>query len=342
MNILVVKLSSLGDIVLALPCLAALRTRWPDARIVVAVNEEFVPLLEACPSIDGLIVRSGTSRVRRLKTLVQAAWAGLSHQGPRFDLAIDLQGNFHSAAWTSLAAARRRAGLGDGRPGWEFCLPPDRRMHAVDQSAAVLERLGVPVVDRMPRLSPTEAGTRAAADLLRVRGLPDRDFIVVHPGTAWASKEWPIDRYAEAVRRILSSERTNATVIVTGSAAEASRARSLVRAVGDGRVASVAGELPLGGCLGLWSRASVFLGGDTGPMHVSAAVGVPVVALFGPTLPEVTGPVGPMHRVIQVSRPASHDAYRTPAGAAHMLAIPVEPVADAVRELLHLRARRAA
>ena len=69
MNILVVKLSALGDIVLATPCLAALRARWPSARITVAVNRDFVPLLAACPHVDGLVVREGTERVRRLKTL---------------------------------------------------------------------------------------------------------------------------------------------------------------------------------------------------------------------------------------------------------------------------------
>lgn len=341
MNVLVVKLSSLGDIVLALPCLDALRACWPGGRIVVAVNEEFAPLLAGRPAVDGLLVRRSTARVRRLKTLAQAAWVGLSRAGPRFDLAIDLQGNFHSAAWTSLSGARRKAGLGAGGRGWEFHVAPDLRRHAVDLTASVLERLGVPVVDRVPRLAPTAADDRVAEAFLRGRGLPQRGFVVVHPFTAWASKDWPTDRYAAVVRRILAADAAT-TVVITGSAAEAPRARGLASAVGDRRVVSVAGDLSLGGCLGLWSRARLFLGGDTGPMHASAALGVPVVALFGPTLPEVTGPVGAMHRVIQASRPGSHDAYRSPGAAAHMLAIDVDRVAEAVRGLLRERDRRAA
>lgn len=341
MNVLVVKLSSLGDIVLALPCLDALRERWPRGRIVVAVNDEFRPLLAGRPAIDGLLVRRSTCRVRRLKTLAQAGWAGLFRAGPRFDLAIDLQGNFHSAAWASFSGARRKAGLGVGGRGWELRVAPDLRRHAVDLNASVLERLGVPVADRVPRLAPAPADDRAAETFLHDRGLPARGFVVVHPGAAWPSKEWPADRYAAVVRRILADDAA-ASVVVTGSVAEAAHARGLAAAVGDGRVVPVAGELPLGPSLGLWSRARMFLGGDTGPMHASAALGVPVVALFGPTLPEVTGPVGAMHRVVQASRPESHDAYRSPAGRSHMLAIDVDTVTTVCLDLLRHSGRRAA
>lgn len=342
MNILVVKLSSLGDIVLATPCLTALRGRWPEARIVVAVNEEFAPLLEGCTAIDGLLVRRSTHRVRRLKTLAQAAWAGLRHAGRRFDLALDLQGNVHSAAWTSLSGARRKAGLGSGRRGWEFCIPPDPSLHAVDACAAVLERLGVPVPDRTPRLTVTAAGDQAAEAFLRDLGLPPRGFVVVHPFAAWPTKEWPLDRYATVLRRLAAAPGASDTFLVTGSAAEAPRARDLAAAVGSPRVVSVAGRLSLAACLGLWSRAALFVGGDTGPMHASAALGVPVVAVFGPTHPEVSGPVGRGHRVIQTSRPDSHDAYRSPAGLAHTLAIPTDAVLRAVEDLLQPSGRRAA
>lgn len=342
MNILVVKLSSLGDIVLATPCLSALRARWPSARIVVAVNTEFVPLLAACPVVDGLLVRRGTHRVRRLKTLCQAAWAGLANRRPRFDLAIDLQGNFHSNAWTSLSGARRKAGLGVNRRGWEFSIPPNHGLHAVDLAASVLERLGVAVPERVPRLTVSDADDLAVETFLRRRGLPTRGFVVVHPFTAWDTKEWPADRYATMLRRIAVGAAGGPAVIVTGSAGEVARARALCAAVASPRIDTVAGELPLGQCLALWSRAALFIGGDTGPMHASAALGVPVVTLFGPTLPEVTGPVGKPHRVVQASRPATHDAYRSPEGRRHMLAIPIEKVLDAVHELLSDPAQRVA
>lgn len=333
MKILVVKLSSLGDIVLATPAFRALRARWPEAEITVAVNREFVSLIAACPDVDAVLVRERATPTRRLKTLVQASWAGWMRTG-RFDLAIDLQGNFHSAAWTSLVRARRRAGLGQGCRGWEFCMPPSHDRHAVDLCGAVVERLSAPLLDRIPRLTISAADESIVADFLRGRGLPASGFLVVHPCTCWQSKEWPLDRYAALLGGLLNDPRTPRSILITGSAAEARRAIALERLVGSPRVRSVAGCLPLEGCLALWSRAAVFLGGDTGPMHASAALGVPVVTLFGPTLPQVSGPIGAGHRVIQVSRPATHSAYRTSAGHEHMLAIGVEQVFRAVTETL--------
>ena len=333
MRILVVKLSSLGDIVLATPSLRAIRARWPESRITVAVNREFVPVVAACPEVDDVLVRERTERVRRLKTLGQAFWAGWFRAG-RFDLAIDLQGNFHSAAWTSLIRARRRAGLGGPHRGWEFCLPCDDRCHAVDRCGEVVARLSAPLQDRLPRLTIPKHEDRFVDGFLCRRGLPRHGFLVVHPFTAWRSKEWPIERYAELLRRLILDSGGPHTVLITGTRREAARAAELERLVDSTRVRSVAGCLPLGGCLALWARAAAFVGGDTGPMHASAAAGVPVVAVFGPTLPEVSGPVGPGHRVIQASRPASHDAYRSPSGHDHMLAITVEQVVDAVQDVL--------
>lgn len=339
MNMLVVKLSSLGDIVLATPALRAIRERWPEGRITVAVNREFVPVVKACPWVDAVLVREGAARVRRLKTLAQAIWARCAIR-VRFDLAIDLQGNFHSAAWTSLTGGRRQCGLGTARRGWEFSIPSDHSMHAVDLCGSVVERLGATIRDRMPRLEVPEADDRAVEAYLRSRGLPVRGYLVVQPWTAWESKEWPIDRYADLLRGVLAQHCFPHSILIMGSANEAPRAVELARNLANPRVVSVAGELPLGGCLALWSRASAFVGGDTGPMHASAALGVPVVALFGPTLPEVTGPVGPAHRVIQASRPSSHDAYRDPAGRKHMLAIQVDEVLAAVRDTIRDRTRR--
>ena len=334
MNILVVKLSSLGDIVLAMPCFRALRDRWPQARIVAVVNREFTALLEDSPYLDGLLVREQTERVRRLKTLRQAVWAGLANSYPRFDLAIDLQGNFHSAAWTYCSGARRMVGLGSRRPGWEFSLPIDFSRHAVQLNAAVLETLGVPVPDRVPQLFVSDRDDAFVADLLCRRGLPDRGFLVVHPFTAWRSKEWPIDSYARLLRALPDNLRMETTVLVTGSASESAQAESLCEMAVSPRVISLAGELTLGQCLALWSRARLFLGGDTGALHASAALGVQTIALFGPTLPEVTGPIGERHRIIQASRPVAHDEYRSPEGGRHMIAISEKTVLDTLNEVL--------
>jgi ADP-heptose:LPS heptosyltransferase len=302
---------------------------WPDARIVVAVNRQFAPLLEAEPSLDGLIIREMTRRVRRLITLRQAACSGIRNRYPRFDLAIDLQGNFHSAAWTYLSGARAMAGFGGRRRGWQFSVPISHARHAVDENASIVERLGVSVPDRRPRLHVSSSDEEFIADFLRKRRLRERSFIVVHPFTAWRSKEWPLERYAAVLRPTLARH-SDLRVLITGSSAEAARARGLAELIGHAGVMSVAGMLTLGQSLALWSRARLCLGGDTGALHASAAFGVRVLALFGPTLPEVSGPIGEGHRVVQASRPATQNAYRQPGAERHMMDITVTMVHDAL------------
>lgn len=333
MNILVVKLSSMGDIVLATPSIRALRMRWSGARIIVAINREFVPLLKAHPAIDGLVVREKTPKIRRLITLRQAAWFGLTNHFPRFDLAIDLQGTFHSAAWTYFSGARNMAGFGGSRPGWRFSVPLSHVRHAVDANAAIVERLGAPVKDRRPTLHLDSMDEEFVTDFLHRQMLPQRGFLIVHPFTAWRSKEWPIERYAAVIRQVMSRN-PELRILFTGSEAEALRARRLAALVGRPGAVPVAGELTLGQSLALWSRARLYLGGDTGALHASAAFGVPVVALFGPTLPEVTGPLGDQHRVIQASRPAMHHAYRQPGAERHVLEITEPMVIEALDEML--------
>jgi heptosyltransferase-1/heptosyltransferase-2 len=330
LNILVVKLSSMGDIVLATPSIRALRSRWPDARISVAINEEFAPLLQADPAVDDLVIRDKTLRTRRLITLRQALRHRLARWGPPFDLAIDLQGNFHSAAWTYLSGARDKAGFGGGRPGWRFSVPLVQERHVVDEIAAVVERLGAPVADRQPVIHAAPSDRQFIGNWLARHGLPERGFLIVHPFAAWRSKEWPVERFAAVLKQIVT-RRPGLNVLVTGAAAEAERADRLVALAGQERIASAAGKLTLGQSLALWSRARLCFAGDTGALHASAALGVPVLALFGPTLPEISGPLGAAHRVLQASRPLRQAAYREPGAERHMLAI-TEPMATETLE----------
>jgi ADP-heptose:LPS heptosyltransferase len=332
MNILVVKLSSIGDIVFVSPSLHALRQHWPAARITVAVNQAFAALYSANPDVDHLRLRHMTRATKRGRSLAEAAWSGLAHRYPRFDLAIDLQGTFHSAAWTYCSGARRMAGLGEGRRHWEFSLPIDHARHAVDQCAAVVERLGVPVPDRRPRAYVSEADDASLVAYLKGRGLPDRGYIVIHPFTAWRSKEWPPERYASVLRALAS--RPDLRMILSGSKPEAESAEAICAMVDSPRVVSAAGALSLGESLALWSRAHLFLGGDTGALHASAAFGVQSVALFGPTSLATTGPIGDRHRIIQARAPDKHHAYREPDGGRYMEEISEERVLDVLSELL--------
>ena len=186
--------------------------------------------------------------------------------------------------------------------------------------------------DRRPQVYVSATDGARVVAYLKGRGLPERGFIVVHPFTAWRSKEWPAERYA-AVLRSLGSK-PDLSMIITGSKAEADRAAAISRMVDCPRLVSVAGEFSLGESLALWSRARLFLGGDTGALHASAAFGVQTVALFGPTSIAMTGPIGSQHRVIQARAPERHAAYREPDGGRYMEAISERQVLDVLSELL--------
>ena len=334
-RILVVKLSALGDIVHVTPCLRALRRACPQAQIAMAVDRRFAGLVRESPEVDEIIEgEEGRSR--------GAAWTEpwrrlAGHWAPRFDLAIDFQGTRRSALWTYASGARCWAGFvrrdaGRGwRPGWRHVARPDPARHAVRVCAAVAEAVGVSVHDLSPRLVVAgEADRRCAARLERLGAAP-RGFILVNPFTRWASKTWPLDRYRALVDR-LAAERATPIVVHAGPGEEAGLAAFRPPAPDPGL--AVVGGLPLEEALALFARARLMVTGDTGPMHCAAALGVPVVALFGPTWPERTGPWGTGHRIVQAERPPTHHAFRTDVAGRYIRAIDVEAVFRAVRAAL--------
>ena len=327
-RILVVKLSSLGDIVHATPVLRALRAAT-SAKITLAVDRAFVPLVANCPWLDDVVPAvEGRTRVERWRE------AGPQLGNRRFDLALDLQGSRRSARWMN--AARAGARVGRAAPNawrawrlhWNRVLRPDPRIHAVRVCAAVAEAAGLDVIDLSPALHVSGADEAAAAALLAGAGLPERGFLVVNPFSRWASKAWPADRYAAVIRQVLDV--TDARVAITGSREEREAGEALAAAVGNPRVVSLAGRMPLGEALCVFRRAQLMLTGDSGPMHAAAALGVPVVALFGPTLAECVGPWGEGHRVIQAMRPDRPDAFRSDPDGRFIRAIPIEAVTGAV------------
>ena len=153
---------------------------------------------------------------------------------------------------------------------------------------------------------PPEADRRCAARL-EAADLPVRGFVLVNPFTRWPSKSWPVDRYQELIDR-LGRDQDAPVVVHAGPGEEAGL--DAFRPTEERRAqVGVVGGLPLEESLALFRRARLMVTADTGPMHCAAALGVPVVALFGPTWPERTGPWGQRHRVIQCARPPTHHTF---------------------------------
>jgi ADP-heptose:LPS heptosyltransferase len=250
---------------------------------------------------------------------------------PPFDLAIDFQGNWRSALWVYLSRAKVKAGRGGIRPGWALSFRPDKSRHAVRVCASVLELLGVPMDDLNPEVVPSAVADGRVRELLGQHGLPEQGFLVINPFSRWASKAWPVECYAELVARVRAERLVR--VVITGGPAEIGPGRDLEERL-QGQALNLVGRLSLEESICLYGRAGMMVTGDSGPMHIAAALGKRVIALFGPTLPEQTGPWGQLDGVIQIRRPPQQRAYRTDPLGSYIRAIPVEAVVRAVLEAL--------
>jgi heptosyltransferase I len=329
-RILLVRLTSFGDVVRISGLPAALRQACPKAQITLVTDQGLAALFEASADIDKLLL----SRRQRLPGTWRQARAALRdwRRDGGFDLAIDLQGRPASAAWVYASGAAIKAGRGGFRPGWRFTQATDYLVSDTAEGAAILERLGIPVSDPAPVLHTSAAAEEKIDSVLRQAGLPAEGFLLVNPFSRWPTKAWPLTRYAELLPQLRHD--IDIPIVVTAGASEAAEAARLVEALPAGTAISLAGRLDLAQLLALLRRARLVLTGDSGPMHAADALGTKVVALFGPTWPERAGPWRKDQTVIQRWRSPRYHAYRQPESAEGMAAISVDEVRAAVMAAL--------
>ncbi|MGD0061688.1 MAG: glycosyltransferase family 9 protein [Verrucomicrobiia bacterium] len=313
MQILIIKPSSLGDVVHALPTVNLIRRKYPQAHISWLVNDTLTSLLQRCPIIDEII----PFERRRFGSLTQ-----LPHfrnflatlKGRHFDIAIDLQGLLRSGIISWATRAPRRIGLSDAREGARFFyneIVRVPRAHAVDRYLLAAQHLGC---DSTPVEFPLGGS----------RSVTSEGLIGVNPSARWATKLWGNDKFAELIRR-LPSER----VVLTGSAVE----REQIDKIAQGR-RNLVGQTDLFQLAELYRRCQVVVTNDSGPMHLAAAVGTPVVAIFGPTDPALTGPYGDRHVVLRAGvrcSPCFKDSCANKVHMECMKLITVEQVLEAAK-----------
>ncbi len=288
-RILIVKLSSLGDIIHALPAPCSLRATFPGARIAWVVEKKWLPLIERHPDLDEVFTVD-SFRLRGAWHTYPEFFADVKKlRGFKPDWALDLQGTVKSAVLTLLSGAPMRAGFArpaarEGLTTFFYNHPVmPQSAHVVEQIQDVLDAVGPLHRDlRFPFPIP-ESERRDVDAWLRQNGIGK--FVFISPGGGWASKRWPSQRYGELAER-LEQQYGTVAVINRGPGEDeldrAFRRANVIRA----RLFS-GGVLRLAAIL---ERASLVIGGDTGPLHLGAVLGVPVVALFGPTDPVRNGP----------------------------------------------------
>jgi heptosyltransferase I len=294
MNILVVRLGALGDVVHTIPAVAALRAAMPDARIDWLVESkhramvDLVPVVDRVVTVDGRTIGAWVDAIRRLRASA-------------YDIALDFQGLMKSAVFARASGARRVAGFSiwhlrekSARPfysetdsagagGGAAGDPGD--VHVIQKNLHLLAVLGI----RAERVEfPLVRVPSRAVEEIRQR-IGDRPFALINPGAAWPNKRWPPQRFGE-VAIFLRDVRSLPSIVLWGPA-EQPLAQAVVAASDGAAHVAPATEIP--DLVELSRAAALIVSGDTGPLHIAAAVGTPAVALYGPTDPQRNGPWDP-------------------------------------------------
>jgi len=294
---LVIRLSSIGDIVHALPAVAALGETHPDAEIHWAVESRYAALLEGNPFVHRAVKLDTLAWRRKLTSptvVEEIARAIRSLLKVRFDAAFDFQGLYKSALIARLSRAGVRLGFAENwlrEPAagafYTERVAPRGRGHVIEMNLALVERLGVRRLDRAGWRFPLPQNPADDEYIERqIAALGGRKFIVINPGGGWMSKCWAPESYAELTRRL--EPEFSGEMLLTGSRDEEEMIQGIIRQSGSPRVRSVPTTIVQ--FIALVRRAKLFLGGDTGPLHLAAAVRTPIVAIYGPTDPMRNGP----------------------------------------------------
>ena len=325
-SVLIVRLGALGDLVHAMPAVAALRAAWPEASIDWLVDGRYAALLELVPGLNRTVVIGGRGG-RPVRSVIRDL------RRARYDLAIDFQGLLKSAALARFAGARETAGFVAGQLREPLAgvfytrrIPADDSGHVVRKNLSLVEALGVGVREVAAPLKVTASAVPGQVrQLLRVDA--GARFAVINPGAGWPNKQWPAGRYGAIAAHL--SARHGLPSVVTWGPREQALAGEVVAA--SGGTARTAPSTSIADLVELARAAAVFIAGDTGPMQLAAAVGTPVVGLFGPTNPLRNGPWDAADTwVSRFDDCACHHKRRCRRETPCVNTITVEQVADAV------------
>jgi heptosyltransferase-2 len=336
-KILVIQTAFLGDVILALPLIQALKESVPGSRISPVVLPATAEVLHNHPAVDHYLVFDKRGQDKGFRRLL-----GMARQlrRERFDLALIPHRSLRSALLAFLAGIPRRVGF-DTSAG-SFLLTEtvhyDRKLHEVQRNVSLLCALGFEAPAGSPRVYPGEEHRRTAQAFLAQHGISGRDDIIgLAPGSFWPTKRWLPQGYASVIRQWRQDG--DRSVVLLGGAQDRRLCLEIARLVGED-IPVAAGELSVLSATALMENCRLIVSNDSAAAHLAAAAGRPVVVLFGPTVPEFGfAPYGQGHIILQADvdcRPCGiHGGKRCPRKTfACMRAITPEKVFGAVRSVL--------
>ncbi len=362
----------MGDVIHALPAVAALRAAHPDVNIGWVIEQRWQELLRASQGDcspqgkmcgDGAVPRPNPAKplVNSIHPVNTIAWrksllsdetwkesvaAIRSIRAAKYDIAVDFQGAWKSAFIAQLSGASDRIGFSHPRETGAALFYTSKitvtRPHVIEQNLELAAVLGAAPVQHSTQLLPVDRAAESWAEATLRQLFPPRkeepegapslrsrggDFVLINPGAGWGAKCWPAENYA-AVARGLSDFGLHS--LINFGPAEQSLANAVVSASAGSAVALPCSISEL---IAITRRASLFIGGDTGPMHLAAALQVPVVGIFGPTDPTRNGPYGTKSVVLRRNASVTDHSHHSRPDEA-MLTITPEEVLSAAAQLL--------
>jgi ADP-heptose:LPS heptosyltransferase len=337
-RVLIVLLGAIGDVVRALPLLGRIRHAWPDAHIAWAVEPKSRPILEHHPWLDEIILHDRVRAPLGFPGYLQRVRAG------KFDLVVDLQRHLKSGITSVVSGARERIGFAAANTK-EFnhlfstrTIEPQPPMKLkLMQYQAFGDALGLATAPIEFGLAPTDEEAARAAELLRDAPRPLMGVIL---GSSWPSRIYFPELTARAITLLAGANNGAVPLfpVLFGASEEASLAAEVMRHLGGAPALNLAGKTGLRDLIALFGKCAVAFGPDSGPMHIAAAVGCPIVSLWGSTAPERSAPWGFEQYAIASEIPC-HPCYlrKCPIGRECMWRIDPGAVASAVRRAAHGR-----
>lgn len=290
-RILVIKLRAVGDVVLASIVLQNLRAAFPKARIDVLTERAGKDVVAGHPVVHEVIVYDRT-RMSGLQLI-------LSVRRRQYDMVIDLFGNPRTALITRLSGARVRAGYRFRGRAYAYNIVAEPRggvVHNTQFNLDALEAMGIPIVDRNLRFTPQQEHRSYVNAFLEKEGLSERTLVALNSGGGWYTKRWRSERFSELADRITG--RYGWTVVLPWGPGQLPDVESIAGRATCRPFVPPATELPQ--LAALLEKCAFVVSNDSGPMHLAAAVGTPVLGIFGPTRPELQGPYGAKHATVRL------------------------------------------
>ena len=346
MNILIVKLSAIGDVIHTLPALNAFRNYYPDANITWLVEEDAASLVIGHKALDRVIVSKRKRWLRALRSLfllstIKDVYGFIKVlRDTRYDMILDFQALLKSGILIALARGQRKIGFGKGLEHMEHSymflnerIPAvDMEIHALTRGMVLLNAIGIPTKEIEYKLPVSNDDCEKVDELMKRHDINGVKFLIaINPVAKWESKLWPKERFARLADMII--DEYDARIIFTGGSEDRHIIQDIMSAM-KGRALNLAGHTTLKMLAALYEKTVLVISTDTGPMHLAAAMETPVVAIFGPTAPWRTGPYGSGHRVVRADPECSPCFKRQCETMDCMHQISVDQVFDAVSKII--------